>query len=779
MDLKKKKITLLILAFLGIVVPFHKTHAFVIELAAAFSFHLIAAITQLVLLLSRLCVGAASWVLQWVLSPDFIDWSYTGMDNPIINVGWTLTRDLTNMAFVIVLAFIGLATALKLEQYRYQKLLPQLIFIALIINFSPVICGVVVDASNILTNFFVGQFSGMELFCQQSAAQESLIINAFGGGLGNLFNPFSKIYPTLQALLMTGFNYWAALLFILFAFIFAGRYVAIWILVILSPIAFFASILPNTKGFFKQWWKWFLQWCFIGVTSGFFFYLGNHMLVRAHTMIHAPAPETNVFASILVQFFHFALPYGIALGFLSMGLLLALKGSAVGADKMVTGAKWTGKQALSAAKWTGEKGKQLVREKMPTKTQAALGSLATTKTPFAITEEDRKKTGLGGWATRAGKGIARGVIGAPYATVARKIGGMALPEAELGKIEEEAKEMEKFKTPEALIGEFRRQEGANGSRAGRIAAFKTAKSKEWLDFWGASEDEILQTGREAFAVSPDMAISMSASYPKFAAQMAKGSPETAKKIGLDKAGVIDWVGKNYATFGFENEEKAKKAADTDDNLSHYTNMKATKDFTFSSTKNLEAITPDQLNMDAVHLFGSGREIGTLARKYGEKFVDGFMDGVKIRGENASPKIKKYLGTQGAESLGMFMPDASTSRPNINKIDFPMGAPPERWLRWLKAEISVQESLMGSVPSKDKTKVEEKIRILKREQERLQKQIRPSVPPAAQPSPPSTPGRPPGGGTVTPQTPGRPPGGRTVTPQTPGRPPGGGTVITPP
>ena len=97
--------------------------------------------------------GLAERLLRFVLGPNFINVPYT--TNEFVTLGWTLTRDFANIFFIIVLVIIGLATALRIKEYQWQKTLPLLLGIALLINFTPVILGLIIDASNIIMNFFV------------------------------------------------------------------------------------------------------------------------------------------------------------------------------------------------------------------------------------------------------------------------------------------------------------------------------------------------------------------------------------------------------------------------------------------------------------------------------------------------------------------------------------------------------------------------------------------------------------------------------------------------
>ena len=69
-------------------------------------------------------------------------------DAEVVKMGWKITRDLTNMFFVLILLVIAFATILRIETYGMKSLLPKLIIVALLINFSLVLAGVVFPSTN-------------------------------------------------------------------------------------------------------------------------------------------------------------------------------------------------------------------------------------------------------------------------------------------------------------------------------------------------------------------------------------------------------------------------------------------------------------------------------------------------------------------------------------------------------------------------------------------------------------------------------------------------------
>ena len=307
--------------------------AFFGAILSSFNF-IVGGIVFIARLITSSLLSLAVGSLNNVISTGYISLSYTNpATNPFLGIGWELTRGLTNIIFVLALLAIGLGTALKINDYQAKKALPLLIIIALLINFTPVILGLIVDASNILMNYFLSSgFQGGSVWVSQSSA----LWNMWKPTGEGLFNPAVQMNKFMALLVITFFNVIAMFIFFIFTTIFLMRYVIIWLLVILSPIAFACYILPATRSFFKQWWTQFLQWTFVGVTAGFFLYLANQLmklvLVDKAIVFTAQGGEgLGLLNSIL--------PWGVIIIFLFLGLQAAMSSSAQGANIAVNAAK--------------------------------------------------------------------------------------------------------------------------------------------------------------------------------------------------------------------------------------------------------------------------------------------------------------------------------------------------------------------------------------------------------------------------------------------------------
>jgi len=447
---------------------------------------IIALVFSLITWITFLFLSLASWLLSWVTGPGFISVGFTA--NEFVTPAWGLVRDLANMGFVIALVAIGLGTALRIGEYRAQKTLPLLIIIALLINFTPVICGVIIDASNIAMNFFLGGGITFEKFRNMAGAESAILY-----GHGTSISVFEKLGSVLGII---AFNMLGGFIFLLFAFLFAVRYVALWVLVILSPLAFFSYVLPATRRFWNMWWSQFAQWTFIGVVAAFWLYLGEQLInIRGLT---GPAPPSGQFGGLSALF-----AYMIPITFLWMGMLASLSISAGGATAIIGAAeKVKGWAETTAKRKVGARVGALAREKLPEikpgvgipgtrfgiRSEKTIRELATTlaKTPTPGTGEEGPMAA-----------VKRTAMGAPYWAL-RKVGqamGPEVLEAEKGRIEAAEKEVEKAAV-DMVISKFR-SAADWASKIGYINRLvKQNDIDEALDK-GLSDVEITRTINEA------------------------------------------------------------------------------------------------------------------------------------------------------------------------------------------------------------------------------------------------------------------------------------------
>lgn len=295
---------------------------------------------------ATLCGG----LLKWVTSPLFIQMPYTRPGsipngNPIIEAGLSITQGFVNMLLVLILVYIAIATILRLAGYETKKLLITFIIVALLVNFAPVVCGLVVDTSNIIMNFFLGEISGgRHLIANLNNLWEVIKIEFVGlKSFSTSFIFTERLEVIFKVGVIGTMNLFLGLLLLLFACIFIFRYIAIWMLVILSPLAFACYILPATKKYWTMWWNQLIQWSFIGVTCAFFLYLAD-LLANLGTQIYGSSAPMVIGDRIL--------PYLVPMGFLMIALVFGLQTSAIGASTVMSLSKRGGRWAAGKT-WKG------------------------------------------------------------------------------------------------------------------------------------------------------------------------------------------------------------------------------------------------------------------------------------------------------------------------------------------------------------------------------------------------------------------------------------------
>lgn len=163
--------------------------------------------------------------------------------------GWKAMRDLSNMFFVLILLVIAFATILRFQKYGYKQLLSKYLLMAILINFSMTITGLLIDLSQIVMLTFVSAI--------KDVAAGNIIVSL---GLYNIM----RMNPTDAEFSSTG--YIASMIFgaIMMAItvivvgvviiMLALRIVALWILVVVSPLAFASFTFPKAKE--KLWDRW-------------------------------------------------------------------------------------------------------------------------------------------------------------------------------------------------------------------------------------------------------------------------------------------------------------------------------------------------------------------------------------------------------------------------------------------------------------------------------------------------------------------------------------------
>jgi len=387
-----------------------------------------------------LIIGAIGLILILVMKALVAVAQYNNfITSAAVSNGWTIVRDVCNMFFVLILLIIAFATILKIEQYNYKKWLPKLILMAILINFSKTICGLLIDFAQVVMLTFVNAF--------KDVAAGNLITN-----LG-----ITEILTLAKSDASVGFweiigAYVLGLLYIIIALVvivtmlamLVMRIVMIWIYIVLSPAAYLLSAFPGGQTYAKQWWTEFSKNLIVGPVLAFFIWLSFVSLqtpisdsfpVTGDTQTEANQagistasenPTSASKASSPEVFIKFIIAIGMLIGGLKISQEIGGAAGGIagkGMSKLSKGAAFAGGLGAGAALWAGRKsaaGAKAVGTGAAKLGGAALGGLDRTVGNWADkgTKFLSKKVNKPGLATNfANKGLvttmATGVVNAP------------------------------------------------------------------------------------------------------------------------------------------------------------------------------------------------------------------------------------------------------------------------------------------------------------------------------------------------------------------------------
>jgi len=296
-----------------------------------------------------------------------LDYTSEIMSEDAVYKGWKTTRDIVNMFFILGLIVIAFATILRIESYGMKSLLPKLIIIAILINFSFLACGVIVDASHIIANTFTEAITNKDTSGENT--QKLGVGGKIQAAIINAPDPEKKIEPgniesdidiVLAILMQAGTMFVAATILLIGAILLIIRLGAIWILIILAPFAWFFGIFPSLKHMNSKWWNNFLKYAFFAPIYIFFVYLGLHISNEISLEVIDISADFS-FKEMVKLYTHFLISVMIFGGAPIVAMSMGIHGS----QAVINSAKRIGKGAVNiptkgalrvAGRWAAKKG---------------------------------------------------------------------------------------------------------------------------------------------------------------------------------------------------------------------------------------------------------------------------------------------------------------------------------------------------------------------------------------------------------------------------------------
>src|SRR3989344_7760702 len=171
----------------------------------------------------------------------------------IVGIGWTILRDLSNLVFIFLILCVAISTILGLHHGSAMGSVLRIVIAAILINFSLFVTKAVIDVANIVALHFYNLITA-----NTGAGGINTLSGVFMSGLGlqsffdhaaiawNAPDVDLKLSLTFLfgALLMTV----AAWMFFAATVMFLVRTLYLIVLMIFSPFAFIAWVVPGLEG---------------------------------------------------------------------------------------------------------------------------------------------------------------------------------------------------------------------------------------------------------------------------------------------------------------------------------------------------------------------------------------------------------------------------------------------------------------------------------------------------------------------------------------------------
>jgi hypothetical protein len=212
--------------------------------------------------LTNFLAAGMDWLFNVIKNFLIVQPITTNRDAPLYRI-WGFMRNVANMLFVVgfLIIIYSQLTSFGLSNYGIKRLLPRLIMAAVLVNISYWITALAVDLSNAIGVGLQNMFMTMSRSAVVAGSEPAIIdieiswlaiagIALSGAALVNgivvagLGASIMLLLPTLLGVILS------ALVAVL---VLAGRQALITVLIILSPLAFVAYLLPNTEKYFDKW----------------------------------------------------------------------------------------------------------------------------------------------------------------------------------------------------------------------------------------------------------------------------------------------------------------------------------------------------------------------------------------------------------------------------------------------------------------------------------------------------------------------------------------------
>jgi len=278
------------------------------------------------------------------------------MDLPAVTSGFTITLQAVNLLFVMGLIISAFQIIFGLGEGSARKTIGLIILAAVLVNFSLLIAGFLLDIGNVFTNFFINGFTAKSL--------------------GDAFNNGSRLNQIIPAgltgstggdfMLLMQIGILRLILMLIVAIAMLSTFVMalvrnIWVagLLIVMPLSwgFWGFPFAKVKSYHQKWWDHFINWGLVYLPSmTFFLWLAvstSKLMYAIEVDVTTLSPKSD-FAGVMGQSMDYIVQLLILVGLVIMGLKISQSaggfGSKLGMNLASGAGKFGKKLGIGAAR---------------------------------------------------------------------------------------------------------------------------------------------------------------------------------------------------------------------------------------------------------------------------------------------------------------------------------------------------------------------------------------------------------------------------------------------
>jgi hypothetical protein len=334
------------------------------------------AIAQLLMSISSLALIFTGMIFDEVLKITIVNMATNiGGSSGIgtsISGAWATLRDIANMCFIFVLLYAAFKAMFDLSFGNFQTTVKNIIIVALLINFSLFFSKVVIDASNIVAIGFYRSITSSNVSLVDDSGGIGSVANFRGisGGYMNMLG-LQTLYSSnilnedlgdpvqilIIGIMSAVFMLITSIILLISAIMFIARFIILIFIMILSPVALIAFVIPGMRHHFDSWVDALKNQSFFAplffALTWVVFRLGTAF---KGTIIQQSSDFTSTFtnpSATVGLLINYILIIGMSIAALIFSKQMASKGITSKAFSAITGGIGAG--AIGGAAWTGRK----------------------------------------------------------------------------------------------------------------------------------------------------------------------------------------------------------------------------------------------------------------------------------------------------------------------------------------------------------------------------------------------------------------------------------------